>query len=70
VIHQDDPDNYHLVENVPTPEKARNMGLDPSNHRVYIVSAQFAPAAGAEKRPPVQPGTFKLMVIERSFVAR
>ena len=29
VIHQDGPDKYHVRENVPTPERSRNMGLDP-----------------------------------------
>ena len=34
VIHQDAPDQYHVVENLPTPAGSRNMGLDPTNHRV------------------------------------
>ena len=72
VIHQDTPDRYHVVENVQTPLGARNMGLDPANHRVFIVSAKFGPApAGApgRGRPPVLPGTFTLMVIENSPTA-
>jgi DNA-binding beta-propeller fold protein YncE len=69
VIHQDSPDRYHVVENVATPEGARNMGLDPANHRVFLVSAKFGPAAG-RGRPPVLPGTFTLMVIERGTAAR
>jgi hypothetical protein len=32
---------------------------------VLVVSAQFGPAAGGRGRPPVLPGTFALMVIER-----
>ena len=44
VIHQDTPDTYHVVQNVQTPQSARNMGLDPTNHRVFIVSAKFGPA--------------------------
>jgi len=64
VIHQDSPDQYHVVENVQTPAGARNMGLDPTNHRVFIVCAKFGPAEG-RGRPPVLPGTFALMVIER-----
>src|ERR1039457_3519805 len=38
VIHQDTPDQYHVLETVQTPLASRNMGLDPVNHRVYIVS--------------------------------
>jgi DNA-binding beta-propeller fold protein YncE len=66
VIHQDTPDQYHVIENVQTPMGARNMGLDPTNHRVFIVSAKFGPVpAGGRGRGPVLPGSFTLMVIER-----
>src|SRR5712691_6630042 len=44
VIHQDTPDQYRVVANVQTGEAARNMGLDPTNHRVFLVSAKFGPA--------------------------
>src|SRR5579864_460401 len=48
VIHQDTPDQYHVIESVPTPQGSRNMGLDPTNHRVFLVSAKFGPPpAGA-----------------------
>jgi hypothetical protein len=71
VIRQDSPDQYHVVENVATPQGSRNMGLDPTNHRVYVVSAKFglAPANGKGKGP-VQPGSFSLMTIERDPPAR
>jgi DNA-binding beta-propeller fold protein YncE len=65
VIHQDTPDQYHVAENVQTPEGARNMGLDPTNHRVFIVSAKFGPTPAGARRGPVLPGSFTLMVIER-----
>lgn len=68
VIHQDAPDQYHVIENVQTPQGSRNMGLDPTNHRVFIVSAKFGPApvgAPGRGRRPVIPGSFTLLVIER-----
>jgi DNA-binding beta-propeller fold protein YncE len=66
VIHQDSPDQYRVIENVPTPQGSRNMGLDPTNHRVFVVSAKFGPApAGGRGRGPVLPGSFTLMTIER-----
>lgn len=73
VIHQDAPDKYHVIENVETPQGARNMGLDPTNHRVFIVSARFGPApAGAtgRVRRAVLPGSFTLMTIERNSAMR
>jgi DNA-binding beta-propeller fold protein YncE len=73
VIHQDTPDKDRVVESVTTPTGSRNMGLDPTTHRIYIAAADFAappaPAEGAPKgrggRPTVVPGTFKLLVISR-----
>ena len=70
VIHQDTPDTYHVVENVQTAEGARNMGIDPASHRLFVVSARFGPApaestaTNPRRRPPVLPGTFMVMVVE------
>ena len=70
VIHQDAPDQYRVAETVQTPPASRNMGLDPTNHRVFIVSAKFGPApAEGRGRRPVLPGSFTLMVIERDPAA-
>jgi outer membrane protein assembly factor BamB len=66
VIHQDTPDEYHVAESVQTPPGSRNMGLDPTNHRVFVVCAKFGPTpAAGRQRAPVLPGSFALMVIER-----
>src|SRR6202790_429184 len=58
VIHQDTPDQYHVVDTVQTPPGSRNMGLDPTNHRAYVVSAKFGPAPAGGRRGPVLPGSF------------
>jgi DNA-binding beta-propeller fold protein YncE len=73
VIHQDSPDMYRVVQSVATPALSRNMGLDPTTHRIFVAAANFAvPAAtangaprGRGARPSVVPGTFKLLVIAR-----
>jgi hypothetical protein len=66
VIHQDGPDQYRVAETVPTAPASRNMGLDPSNHRVFIVSAAFGPApAGGRGRGAVVPESFTLLVVEK-----
>jgi DNA-binding beta-propeller fold protein YncE len=70
VIHQDTPDTYHVVENVQTAQGARNMGLDPASHRIYVVSAKYGPvpaestATNPRRRAPIVPGTFMVMVVE------
>jgi DNA-binding beta-propeller fold protein YncE len=70
VAHEDTPDKFTVVENVPTLSRARTMTLDPKTHQVYTVTADFgaAPAATtAQPRPraPMVPGSFKLLVLSR-----
>jgi DNA-binding beta-propeller fold protein YncE len=66
VIHQDTPDTYHVSQTLQTAPFARNMGLDPTNHRLFVVSAKFGPPpASGRGRGPVLPDTFSLMVVER-----
>jgi DNA-binding beta-propeller fold protein YncE len=65
VIHQDGPDTYRVVQTVETPQFSRNMAVDPTTHRVYLVSAKFGePPAGGRGRGPMVAGSFTLMVIE------
>lgn len=65
IIHQDSPDQYHVIQTLTTPIGSRNMGLDPTNHRLFVASAKFGPApAGGRGRGPVLPGSFTLMTIE------
>ena len=65
VIHQDSPDQYRVVQSVETPQGSRNMGLDPTNHRIFLASAKFGEApTGGRGRRPVLPGTFAVLVIE------
>jgi hypothetical protein len=63
VIHQDSPDKYMVVENVPTKRSARTMGLDLKTHNIFLPAADFdAPAAG-ERRGKMKPGSFVLLVV-------
>ena len=64
VIHQDSPDQYHVAETVMTPRGSRNMGLDPTNHRIFLASAQFGPVPAGGRRGPVLPGSFAVLVVE------
>jgi DNA-binding beta-propeller fold protein YncE len=67
VIHQDSPDQYHVAETVQTPQGSRNMGLDPTNHRLFLASAKFGPAPpGGRGRPAPLPDSFAVIVIERN----
>jgi len=69
VVHEDGPDAFHVVADVPTRRGARTMALDERSHRVYVVTADFGPAPAAtaaqpRPRPTIVPGTFALRVLE------
>ena len=64
VIHQDSPDNYQVVQTIPTPVGSRSSAFDPVRHRLFVVSAKFGPVPPGGRRGPVLPGTFTLMVFE------
>jgi DNA-binding beta-propeller fold protein YncE len=70
VIHQDSPDSYRVVQTLTTMQASRNMGLDPTTHRIYLAGAKFGPApkdstaANPRRRPPMLPGSFVVMVVE------
>jgi YVTN family beta-propeller protein len=68
MIHEDDPDHYSVVANVPTKRSARTMALDPKTHRIYLVAAEFNPAPPAtpgqpRQRPTVVDGSFQVIVV-------
>jgi Uncharacterized conserved protein len=70
VVHEDSPDKFSVVTNVPTMRRARTMTLDPTTGRIYTVTAEFgtAPAATTENprpRAPMVPGSFTLLVLEK-----
>ncbi len=70
VVHEDDPDHYTVVGNVPTRPGARTMEVDPTTHRVFLSTAQFGPAPAPtperpRPRPTIVPGSFMVLVLER-----
>ena len=66
VVHQDTPDTYHVIQTLQTAQGSRNLGLDPVTRRVFLAAAKFGPPpASGRGRPPVLPGSFSLMVVER-----
>lgn len=44
---------------------SRNMGVDPFMHRLFVASGKFGPRPRGRGRPPILPGSFALLVIER-----
>jgi YVTN family beta-propeller protein len=68
VIHEDSPQHFSVVENLPTAKGARTMTLSPGGDKVYLVTAKFGPRPAATMgqrhfRPPMVPGSFTLIVV-------
>jgi DNA-binding beta-propeller fold protein YncE len=69
VIDAKDP-GYKVLQTVPTQKGARTMSFDAGNGRVYLVTAELGPRpapteANPRPRPPVLPGSFQILVVER-----
>jgi len=65
IIHEDSPDKFSVVENVPTKRSARTMGLDLKTHKIFLSSAEFDPPAAGERRGKMKPGSFAILVVEK-----
>jgi len=71
VVHQEGADTYTVLGNATTQRGSRTMALDPRTHRVYLSAAEFGPApepaapGGRPGRPPMIPGSFSVLVLER-----
>jgi hypothetical protein len=61
------PHKFAVVQILKTERGARTMALDPRMHRIYLPTAQFAPApspspGGSPTRPSIVANTLKLLV--------
>lgn len=68
VIREEDAEHFSVLANVLTRTKARTLSLDPSSHRVYLVTASFGPTPeatleGKKPRPPMLPDSFTVLVV-------
>ena len=62
VVHKGKDGKYESAGNVPTQKGARTMALDSKTHKVYTVTAEFGDPVPGQRRPPIKPGTFTLLV--------
>ena len=75
VVHEDAPDKYTVIANVPTRPRARTMAVDEKTHRVFLATAEFGPppsptAEQPRPRPPMVPDTFTILVVGVASDAR
>lgn len=68
VIHEDDSDHFHVVENLATQIGARTMTIDPETHHIYLPAALYGalPAVSADMPKPrasILPDSFNILAI-------
>jgi YVTN family beta-propeller protein len=68
VIREQDPDHFNVIATVTTQKSARTIVLDPDTHRLFLPAAEFGPAPAAtpdqpHPRPPIVPGSFRVLVV-------
>jgi DNA-binding beta-propeller fold protein YncE len=62
IVHEDSPDQFSVVANVPTQIGARTCALDSKTHNILLVTAKFEP------RPANTPGRQRPRMVNNSFV--
>ncbi len=66
IVHEESADKFVLVADVPTKRSARTIALNDKIHTVYLPAAEFQKtAAPGERRPPMIPGTFQVLVVKQ-----
>ena len=65
IVHEVETGKYALLENITTKKSARTIALNEKTHTVYLSAGEFGPVTVAGSRPPVIPGTFQVLVLNR-----
>jgi YVTN family beta-propeller protein len=63
VVHEDDPDHYKVIANVPTQVSARTQALDPDKHHVYLSAAQLSDKKDARGHRQAVPDSFTILTV-------
>jgi YVTN family beta-propeller protein len=65
IIKEVSKDKFEVVDNVPTKRGARTLALDPTTHTVYLPTADFGAPLAGQRRPPMIPGSFQVLVVKK-----
>jgi YVTN family beta-propeller protein len=64
VIQEKDAATFTVLANVPTKKGARTCTVDESTHKIYTPTADFeATTPAGQRRPPMIPGSFQVLVV-------
>jgi len=65
VIHEDAANKFSITGNVATKKSARTIAVNESLHTVYLPAADLGTPAPGERRAPMIPGTFQVLVVQQ-----
>ena len=65
IIQEKSPDQFVMLENLPTKRSARTVTLDPQTDIIYVPAADLE-ASAPGTRPAVVPGSFQVLVVGKS----
>lgn len=65
VARETAPEKFEVIQKVQTRPGARTMTLDPTTHTVYLPTAEFDQPTPGQRRPPMKPGTFMIVVVSK-----
>ncbi len=65
VIKEISQDKFEVLGNVPTKRGARTLTVDPETHTVYLPTADFGAPVAGQRRPPMIPGSFQVLVVKK-----
>lgn len=61
-IAKENGDALEVLQTLKTQQGSRTMALDTTTHRIYLAAAEFGERKQGERRPPMKPGSFKVLV--------
>ncbi len=65
VIKEISKDKFEILDNVTTKRGARTLTVDPATHTVYLPTADFGAPVSGQRRPPMIPGSFQVLVVKK-----
>jgi DNA-binding beta-propeller fold protein YncE len=66
VFREDSADKLSLLEEIKTEYGAKTMGLDPTNHNLFLVTSDFTPPSGPKGDRKAIKGTARVLIYGRS----
>lgn len=64
VIRKSANGHFQLVDQIASKRGARTIAIDETTHAVFLPTADFGTPAAGERRPPMVPGTFQVLVFK------